>query len=77
MVNSERLGRQVRPGFEPGTSHFPVLSTTTPPLVGQQFKGKSSLYLSHTNSHLKFMLKYFAGGTNWNDAQGFQNLEES
>ena len=34
--NSERLGRQARPGFEPGTSRLPVLSVTTPPLVGQQ-----------------------------------------
>ena len=31
---SERLGRQMRPGFEPGTSRFPVLSTTTPPFGG-------------------------------------------
>ena len=33
--NSERLGRQARPGFEPGTSRLPVLSATTLPLVGQ------------------------------------------
>ena len=32
--NSEQLGRQARPGFEPGTSRLPVLSITTPPLVG-------------------------------------------
>ena len=25
--NSERLGRQARPGIEPGTSRLPVLST--------------------------------------------------
>ena len=31
--NSERLGRQARPGFEPGTSRLPVLSVTTLPLV--------------------------------------------
>ena len=31
--NSEQLGRQARPGFEPGTSRLPVLSVTTPPLV--------------------------------------------
>ena len=31
--NSERLGRQARQGFEPGTSHLPVFSSTTPPLV--------------------------------------------
>ena len=33
--NSERLGQQTRPGFEPGTSRLPVLSITTPPLVGR------------------------------------------
>ena len=33
MENSE-LGRQARPGFEPGTSRFPVLSVTAVPLVG-------------------------------------------
>ena len=27
--NSEQLGRQARPGFEPDTSHLPVLSVTT------------------------------------------------
>ena len=32
--NTERLGRQARPGFEPSTSHLPVLSATTPLLVG-------------------------------------------
>ena len=32
--NSERLSRQARPGFEPGTSRLPVLSVTTLPLVG-------------------------------------------
>ena len=32
--NFERLGRQARPGFEPDTSRLPVLSVTTPPLVG-------------------------------------------
>ena len=31
--NSERLGRQARPGFETGTSRLPVLSVTIPPLV--------------------------------------------
>ena len=25
--NSERLGRQARPGFEPGTSRLPVFET--------------------------------------------------
>ena len=34
MENSERLGRQVRPGFEPDTSRLPVSSVTTLPLVG-------------------------------------------
>ena len=30
--NSERLGRQVRPGFKPGISRLLVLSVTTPPI---------------------------------------------
>ena len=34
MENSERLGRQARPGFEPGTSRLPVSSVTTLPLIG-------------------------------------------
>ena len=34
MENSERLGRQARPGFEPGTSRLPVLSATAVTLVG-------------------------------------------
>ena len=38
--NSERLGRQVRPEFEPGTSRLPVKSATISPLVGQAEKGK-------------------------------------
>ena len=32
--NSERIGRQARPGFEPVTSRLTVLSATTPQLVG-------------------------------------------
>ena len=32
--NSKGLGRQGRPGFEPGTSRLPVLSATSPPLLG-------------------------------------------
>ena len=32
--NSERLDRQARPGFEPGTSRLPVLSVIAVPLVG-------------------------------------------
>ena len=32
--NSDRLGRQARPEFEPGNSRFPVLSVTAVPLVG-------------------------------------------
>ena len=32
--SSERLDRQARPDFEPGTSRLPVLSVTTMPLVG-------------------------------------------
>ena len=38
--NSERLGRQARPGFEPGTSRLPVLKVTTVPLVGPLKFGK-------------------------------------
>ena len=34
MENSEQLGRQARPGFEPGPSRLPVLSAATPSLVG-------------------------------------------
>ena len=33
--NSEGLGRQTQPGFNPGTSRLPVLSVITLPLVGQ------------------------------------------
>ena len=33
MENSERLSRQSRPGFDPGTSHLPVLISTILPLV--------------------------------------------
>ena len=33
MENSERLGQQARPRFEPGTSRLPILSVTTRPLV--------------------------------------------
>ena len=40
MENSERLGRQARPGFEPGTSRLSLLSVTTPPLVGQKKIGR-------------------------------------
>ena len=36
MENSERLGQQARPEFEPGTSHLPVLSVATLSLVGPQ-----------------------------------------
>ena len=36
--NTERLGRQARPGFEPGITRLPVLSATTPPLVGRYNK---------------------------------------
>ena len=31
------LGRQARPGFEPGASRFPVLSVTTQPVVGPKY----------------------------------------
>ena len=42
--NSEQLGRQVRPGFEPGTSSLLVSSVTTPPLVWQGiYEGASAL----------------------------------
>ena len=42
MENSERLGREMRPGFEPGTSHLLVLSTTTPLLVRLSETGKGA-----------------------------------
>ena len=35
MENSERLGRQTRPGFEPGTSRLHVLSVTAVRLMGR------------------------------------------
>ena len=35
MENAERLGRQARPGFEPGTPSLPVSSVTTLPLDGR------------------------------------------
>ena len=34
--NYERLDRQARPGFEPGTPRLLVLSATTLPLVGRR-----------------------------------------
>ena len=44
MENPERLGRQARPGFEPGTSRLPVLSVTAVPLVGLlRILGKTQL----------------------------------
>ena len=51
--NSERLGWQARPGFKPGTSRLPVLSVTTPPLVGRQ------LYGSNRNGHSKKKRRYY------------------
>ena len=39
--NSERIDRQARPGFEPGTCCLPVLSVTIPPLVGPIIKRKN------------------------------------
>ena len=41
MENYEQLGRQVRPGFEPGTSRLPVLITTTLPLLGLDTLGET------------------------------------
>ena len=46
-VNSEQLGRQARPGFEPGTSRLEVLSVTTLPLVGLQLL---TIYLSYNEN---------------------------
>ena len=45
MENFEWLGRQVQPGFEPGTSCHPVLSATTLPLMGPKVKkpGKNQI----------------------------------
>ena len=37
--NSKRLSRHGRPAFELGTSRLPVLSATTPSLVGQRELG--------------------------------------
>ena len=41
--NSEKLGQQARPGFEPGTSRLPVLSVTAMPLAGRPSKDKSNV----------------------------------
>ena len=46
--NSERLGRQARPGLEPGTSRLPVLSITAPPLV--RATNSKIVVLLHDNS---------------------------
>ena len=41
--NSERLGRQARPGFEPGTFRLPVLNVTAMPLVGQTLENETNI----------------------------------
>ena len=41
--NSEWLSRQARPGFEPRTSHLPVLSGTIPPLPSSNGKVSGSI----------------------------------
>ena len=58
--NSERLGRQARPGFEPGTSRLPVLSVTAEPLVGPEYQGfdvtsrKGRILVTVTNNNCTF-----------------------
>ena len=48
--NSEHVGRQARPGFEPGMSHLPVVSVTAVPLVEPKtFEGEEDL------KHIKFL----------------------
>ena len=49
--NSEQLGRQARPGFEPGTSRLPVLGVKIPPLVGPV--GEGNLSPNNFLKHLK------------------------
>ena len=57
MENSERLGRQARPGFEPGTSRLPVLSVTTVPVVELFVLLLLFKYVSHIIffAYLKYM----------------------
>ena len=52
--NSERLSRQARPEFEPGTSCLPVLSVTTPPLVGKSLKTTFNLKLPSIRLYIIF-----------------------
>ena len=53
--NSERLGRQARPGLESGTSRLPVLSVTAVPQVEPIYAEESKKYVLYpTLSHLKY-----------------------
>ena len=54
--NSEWLGQQARPGFEPGTPRLPILSVTTPQLVGLMniWKTAYSVYLYFLYHFLMF-----------------------
>ena len=63
--NSEWLGRQARPGFEPGTSRLPVLSVTAVPLVGPSLQGKLfektlHFYYSYLVSSYNLSNKFFS-----------------
>ena len=54
--NSERLGRQVRLGFEPGTSRLSVLSVSTPPLdIKERKRNIQERRLRRTFKKLKFI----------------------
>ena len=58
--NSERLGRQARPRFVPGTSRLPALRVTAEPLVGQIIEGLETPITKHTHkTYLTFILIYF------------------
>ena len=53
--NSEWLGRQAQPGFEPGTSCLPVLSVTAVPLVGLLPSIKDSISTHNGKKKIKKM----------------------
>ena len=51
---SKRLSRQAWPGFEPGTSCLPILSVTTPILVGKSLKTTFNLKLPSIRLYIIF-----------------------
>ena len=57
--NSERLGQQARPEFEPGTSRLPVLRATTPLLEGPLKKGITNASTKVQRSQSCKLMKIF------------------